>query len=159
MVFFRKQNAALLIAAILLLCGCNEKKISSINPKMNFDFTYKSKRLSLSSGKPFMLFFLSRSCGVCSEQIKLLNKLSGVLQIAIINDAKDEADAKAVIKAKNLHLPLVYKKSEVYFLSQAVGGVSGVPAIYFYNASGDMVAKSLGLTPLGWLQQTIKLKL
>lgn len=145
----------LLTLFLLLFTACGEKKVTTINPKQSFSFTYKGGKLSLASHKPFMLFFLSRSCGVCSEQIKELKGLGGILQLGVINDAKDEADARSILKEKKLLLPLVYKRREVRFLSEAVGGVSGVPVIYLYDSLGKQRAKFLGLTPRGLIQRNI----
>lgn len=140
---------------ILFLSGCGEKKITPLGTKKTYSFKYHDKMLVLKQKKPFMLFFLSKDCGVCTQQIKELKGLKNIIQIAVINDASSKAAAKKIKIDKNLSLPLVYDKSQVSFLSQAVGGVSGVPVIYIYQASGLQKYRFLGLTPKGLIQRSI----
>ena len=48
-------------------------------------------------------------------------------------------------KDKDINFPLIFDKDSVLFLSNAVGGISGVPATFIYNK--DNKKRFLGLTP------------
>lgn len=146
----------LLLIISLFFIACNEKELKAINPSEKLSFKYQDKRLELGSKEAFLLFFFSKNCGFCKEQIKILNQIKSIKKIAIINDAKDIKEAKELIKLKKLGFSLIFDKPSVSFLSQAVGGVSAVPVIYLYDKSGNKIYKYLGLTPLGLLIKSIK---
>lgn len=151
----KSKIISLVILISLVFTACNEEKISGINPDKTYIFSYENKHLKLKQNKPFLLFFMSKNCGICTHQIPILNQLKGIIKIAVINDAKNLEEAKLIKQNKKLALSLVYKISSVDFLASAVGGVQAVPLIVIYDAKGRQHSRLLGLSSLKKLRQEL----
>lgn len=150
-----------IIFMMLFFIGCDDGMIAlnSQNP-IKFTFLAKEKILKLDENKAYGLFFFTKSCGACIKQVRILNDIlekENFKVIAVLGDAKDYEDAKDIAKAKNINFPLIFAKDDANFLSNSVGGILGVPAIFFYDNQGKLDKKFLGLTPKSVLENQIKI--
>lgn len=152
------QNFVIFIA--IFFAGCDDGIIALNSQKaLKFEFSPKNKSLKLQENVAFGLFFFTKNCGACSEQVKIINEIlksENFKFIAILGDAINYEDATKTAFKKDIKFPLVFDKDSAKFLSNAVGGVLGVPAIYFYDKNGKFSKKFLGLTPKIILQNEIK---
>lgn len=137
------KSKIILFFIILFICGCNDG-ILALNSKEPFYFKFKYSELTLTNHNSFGLIFITKECGACKEQLKYL-KNSKFNFIVVLGDAKDMNDALNFTKDKDINFPLIFDKDSVLFLSNAVGGISGVPATFIYNK--DNKKRFLGLTP------------
>lgn len=156
---YRKiQNFIIFIA--IFFAGCDDGMIALNSQKaLKFEFSPKSKSLKLQENEAFGLFFFTKHCGACSEQVKIINEIlksENFKFIAILGDALNYEDATKISFKKDIKFPLIFNKDDTNFLSNAVGGILGVPAIYFYDKNGKFSKKFLGLTPRIVLQNQIK---
>ena len=137
------KSKIILFFIILSICGCDDG-ILALNSKEPFYFKFKNSELTLTNHDSFGLIFITKECGACKEQLKYL-KNSKFNFIVVLGDAKDINDALNFAKDKDINFPLIFDKDSVLFLSNAVGGISGVPATFIYNK--DNKKRFLGLTP------------
>ncbi len=157
---YRKiQNFVIFIAFFLV--GCDDGMIALNSQKaLKFDFSPKDKNLKLQENVAFGLFFFTKNCGACIQQTRVLNEIlknENFKFIAVLGDAKDYDEAKKVATKKDIKFPIIFNKDDTKFLSNSVGGILGVPAIYFYDKNGKFSKKFLGLTPKTTLQNQIKI--
>ena len=125
------KSKIILFFLILFICGCNDG-ILALNSKEPFYFKFKNSELTLTNHDSFGLIFITKECGACKEQLKYL-KNSKFNFIVVLGDAKDMNDALNFTKDKDIDFPLIFDKDSVLFLSNAVGGISGVPATFVYS--------------------------
>ena len=149
---------AFALALSLCFLGCFDNKFSTLEGK-SYTFSYNGfeKRLSYGENKPYALVFLTKDCGVCKEQIRILNKLAPLAFefLVVLRDVKDKEEAQIWAKDKNLTLPLFYEARASEFFSRAVGGVYGVPVIVFFDEKGVLAKKLIGLTPQSVLSKEL----
>ena len=143
---------------ILLLClvsalvlGCvkqYEKHHITLNDSSGIDtqFFPTEKRLKIGD-KPYMLFFFGTDCGVCKAAIPDLNALEKeygkeVQFIGILGPSKGFDNDIEILKEHNITFKTTSDKVSVDYFSKAVGGVMGVPVIYFFDKDGKNVIKT-----------------
>ena len=140
--------------------ACSDESFKSLSGE-NYIFSYNGfeKNLKLNNkNENFILAFFTKECGVCKEQIKILQALLKKYDFKIfvvLGDAKNLNDAKIWASKKDLNLPLFYEKNSVKYLSSAVGGIYGVPVLSFFKNS-KMSEKFIGLTSYKILENELK---
>ncbi len=150
---------AFALALSLCFLGCFDNKFSTTSGQAyEFSFNGFEKRLSYGESKPYALVFFTKDCGVCAEQIRVLNALKGRYDfefLAVLSGAQDKTDAQLWAQKKNLNAPLFYEARASEFLSRAVGGIDGVPVIVFVGKTGILGKKFSGLTPQSMLEKEL----
>lgn len=150
---------AFVLAVSLCFAGCFDNKFTTTEDKAyKFSFNGFEKRLSYGENKPYALVFFTKDCGVCGEQIRILNALKeryGFEFLAVLTGVKDKADAQLWAEKKRLNFPLFYEVRASEFLSRAVGGVWGVPVIVFVDEKGILGKRLSGLTPQSVLDKEL----
>lgn len=147
-----------ILGAILaiLLCGCleNEANFDALNLG-KISATYANKMLAItqdsSDNSDFMLFFFTSTCGVCKEQIPILEELSQNIRIyGILGDISNTQKAQYFIESSKITMPIFYQSNARRFLANASNGIKGVPVIVVFK-NGKVAQKFIGLTPKGIL--------
>ncbi|MDR1614456.1 MAG: TlpA family protein disulfide reductase [Campylobacteraceae bacterium] len=171
MTFDMIKKAAVLMAALFFLTACSknigEKKHITLNGKNSevsalvTYFTASNKTLKLESGKPFLLFFTSTTCGACAEAVPYINyfdeKYADKLEvIGIMNGDLGLDKGFELLSAKNINFRVISEIKSVDYFSRAVGGIYGTPVFYIYDKDGVLKKKFLGLTPQSILEEGIK---
>lgn len=160
---FRVQTYffALIMALFFAACDSGEN-FKALNSDKNYNFSYNGfeKTLKLDNKmQNFALVFFTKDCGVCKEQIPILQNLAKNYDFNIfivLGDANDANDAKAWTDEKALsNLAMFYERKAVKYLSKAVGEIYAVPVLSFFN-QGKMDEKFIGLTPYSILQSEVK---
>lgn len=157
-----KNKIAFIIAFVgLILAGCDDGMIAiNSSEPIRIDFDTGSKTLKNATAKPYALMFVGKDCGSCDEQIKVVNQILGERKfefIAVLNASGDYTKAKQIADEKALDkMPVIFDSQSVQYLSNAVGGIMGIPATYFYDSEGKMQGKFLGFTPKSTFEETIK---
>lgn len=150
---------AFALAISLCFLACFDNKFGTTNGQAyEFSFNGFEKRLSYGENKPYALVFFTKDCGVCKEQIRILNELQTLHNfefLVVLKDAQDKEYALLWAQSKNLNLPLFYEARASDFLSRAVGGVWGVPVIVFVDEKGILGKKFNGLTPQSVLEKEL----
>lgn len=150
---------AFILALSLCFAGCFDNKFTTTEGKAyKFSFNGFEKRLSYGENKPYALVFFTKDCGVCGEQIRVLNALKERYDfefLVVLSGVKDKADAQLWAQKKNLTLPLFYGARASEFLSRAVGGIYGVPVIVFVGENGILGKTFSGLTPQSVLDKEL----
>lgn len=114
---------ALIVALFFIACDSGENfKALNSNKIYNFSYNGFEKSLKLDDQtQNFALVFFTKDCGVCKEQIPILQDLAKNYDFNIfivLGDAKDAKDAKAWADEKGLsHLALFYEKKAAKYLS------------------------------------------
>lgn len=109
---------ALIVALFFIACDSGENfKALNSNKIYNFSYNGFEKSLKLDDqAQNFALVFFTKDCGVCKEQIPILQDLAKNYDFNIfivLGDAKDAKDAKAWADEKGLsHLALFYEKKQ-----------------------------------------------
>ena len=139
-----------------------EKHHITLNDSSGIDtqFSQPKKRLKIGD-KPYMLFFFGTDCGVCKTAIPDLNLLQkqygkDVEFIGILGPSKGFDKDIELLKEHNITFKTTSDKVSVDYFSKAVGGVMGVPVIYFFDKDGKMRSKFIGLTPKSVLEGAIR---
>ncbi|MBZ7994984.1 TlpA family protein disulfide reductase [Campylobacter canadensis] len=144
---------------VLLFCACSEEKMSALNSKELIMIKFDAKQKAIKGiNEAFMLFFYTQDCGVCNEQIPVLNELNKenkIKLIAVLGGARDYLDAKK--KLKGVEFATIYDPNDVEYLSSIVGGIYGVPAMFIYDKEGKLKKRFLSLTPKSVLLKEINL--
>ncbi|MBZ7954084.1 MULTISPECIES: TlpA family protein disulfide reductase [Campylobacter] len=151
---------ALITALFFIACSDGENFKSLDHKNYNFSYNGFEKTLKLNQkDENFALVFFTKDCGVCKEQIKILQQLIQNYNFnvfVILGDAKNLDDAKNWAKEKGLtQLTLFYEKNAAKYLSDSIGSIYGVPVISFFE-SGKMNKKFIGLTPYHILENEVK---
>ena len=152
-----------LVSALVMGCVKQyEKHHITLNDSSGIDtqFFPTEKRLKIGD-KPYMLFFFGTDCGVCKAAIPDLNTLEKeygkeVQFIGILGPSKGFDKDIELLKEHNITFKTTSDKVSVDYFSKAVGGVMGVPVIYFFDKDGKMRSKFIGLTPKSVLEGAIR---
>ena len=153
------------IFAALVFAGCAkeyEKHHITLNDPRGIDTQFFPSQQRLKIGdKPYMLFFFGTDCGVCKKQIPDLNELYKIYGdkmefIGVLGPSKGFDKDMALLKEHGIEFKTTSDKVSVDYFSKAVGGVMGVPVVYFFDKSGKMSGKFIGLTPKSVLESAIK---
>lgn len=160
---FRIQTYFFALIASLLFIACDSgENFKALNSDKSYNFAYNGFEKNLKLDKQmqnFALVFFTKDCGVCKEQIPILQTLAKNYDFnifVVLGDAKDANDAKAWAKEKGLsNLAMFYEKKAAKYLSSSVGDIFGVPVISFFK-KGKMDEKFIGLTPYSVLEAEIK---
>lgn len=151
-----KTKAFALLLVLFLSCGCSsDDGFLALNSKEKIFLKYDSKEKALKGfDEPFLIFFYSSTCGYCTEQAKYLKELenTGFKMLAVIGDKPKYT--QALKHTHGLNIPIIYEYKDVNYLSNAVGGISGVPVIVFFDKQGNVVQRYNGLISLKRLKQT-----
>jgi thiol-disulfide isomerase/thioredoxin len=171
MVFDMIKKAVILASALFFILSCSnsvgEKKHIALNGKTSevstviTHFSASNKTLQLESGKPFVLFFTSTTCGACAEAIPYMNyfdeKYADKLEvIGIMNGDLGLDKGFEILRAKDINFKVISEIKSVDYFSRAVGGIYGTPVFYIYDKDGVLKKKFLGLTPQSVLEDSIK---
>ncbi|MBZ7993093.1 conjugal transfer protein TraF [Campylobacter sp. RM9333] len=142
---------------IFLLYACKDEAMLALNSKEPIHLSYSAKEQALKGlNEPFMLFFYTKDCGVCAKQIPILNELSKDYKIiAVLGGMRDYDMAKESLKG--VTFATIYESLDVEYLSNVVGGVWGVPAMFVYDKDGKMVKKFISLTPKSVLENELNM--
>lgn len=145
-----------LMLLCLIFCACKDEYFLTLNSKEPLSLKYNAKEKALKGlDEPFMLFFYSKDCGVCLKQIPILNELSKNYKIiAVLGNMKNKD--MAVKNLKGVTFTTIYDSLDVEYLSNVVGGVYGVPAMFIYDNNGKMVKKFISLTPKSVLEKELR---
>ncbi|EAL7651526.1 TPA: conjugal transfer protein TraF [Campylobacter jejuni] len=152
---------ALIIALFFVACDSGEN-FKALNNDKTYNFAYNGFEKSLKlndKAQNFALVFFTKDCGVCKEQIPILQNLAKNYDFnifVVLGDANDANDAKAWADEKGLsNLAMFYEKRAAKYLSSAIGEIYGVPVLSFFK-EGKMDEKFIGLTPYSILEKEIK---
>ena len=148
-----------LVSALVLGCVKQYEKHHD-SSGIDTQFFPTEKRLKIGD-KPYMLFFFGTDCGVCKAAIPDLNALEKeygkeVQFIGILGPSKGFDKDIEILKEHNITFKTTSDKVSVDYFSKAVGGVMGVPVIYFFDKDGKMRSKFIGLTPKSVLESAIR---
>lgn len=157
----------------VLLCGCleNEASFEAINAG-KIDVSYNNQRLMVSSdssevsskshsiksqdSNKFVLFFFTSTCGVCKEQIPILEELfsQNIRIYGVLGDIPNLTNATKFIESSHIKMPIFYTSNARRFFTNATNGVKGVPVIAIFK-DGKLTQKLIGLIPKSVLLQSI----
>ena len=163
-----KYRIASFVAFVaLFFSGCNDDGIIALNADAPILLNYSAKDSRLSFGyvkkesakKPFALVFIAKDCGNCDEQIKVINEILKEREfdfLAVLNSVPNIELAKEIADEKRVKIPVIYDDESVEYLNNIVGGITGVPAIFFYDKDGKMSTKFLGLVPKNRILEQIR---
>ena len=142
----------IILSAVLFFVACeNKREHFSVNTNERFVSTYAASTQILKFegvNKPFVLFFFSKDCAVCAEQIPVLNEIqkSGEAKIiGILNYKTNNADDIKMLKSKGVEFSTINDAKSVKYFSNIIGGVFGTPVSVIYSADGKEKQKFLGL--------------
>jgi len=76
--------------------------------------------------------------------------------VAVLNSTPNIELAKEIADEKRVKIPVIYDDESVEYLNNIVGGITGVPAIFFYDKDGKMSTKFLGLVPKNRILEQIR---
>ena len=151
---------ACILALSLCFSGCFDNAFDALHSDKDYKFSFNGvkKELHFGSNKAYALAFFTKDCGVCKEQIAILNTLNALYDfefLVVLGDVKDKNEALIWAENKKLTLPLFYEKRASEFLARGVGGIYGVPVIVFFDKKGILNTKFTGLTPQSVLNAKI----
>ena len=158
------KKLMIILGAALLFSACQSERVhNSVNSEQNFTSSYDASTKALKFtgiDKPFVLFFFTKDCGACAEQIPALNEIekSGEAKIiGIFNSRKGKDGDIAMLKSKGVEFDTINDPKSVKYFSNIVGGVSGTPVSVIYGSDGAQKKLFLGLYPKSAFKQQIKL--
>lgn len=134
--------------------GCDDS-FNALNTDKKVTFSYNPDDRSLKVfDEPFLIFFYSSSCGYCKEQAKYLKDFENSFKmIGVIGDKPKKENA--LKHTHELNIPIIYEYAGVKFLSSAVGEISAVPVLVFYDKNGKIIKRYSGLVSKQRLENQI----
>jgi len=175
----RLKNLLLIpVLATLLLTGCSDKNASGSDSSgtvllntldgntLNVNYTpgriAKFKDLSIpgTENKIVFLDFFSTSCGPCRDEIPHLVNLQEKYKddfqvIGVLVENKTLPEIKDFAHLFNINYT-VTNAGEDYEMTQLVGGVRGIPAMFMYDKSGKYFTHYIGAVPQAMIENDIK---
>lgn len=110
--------------------------------------------------KVVLLNFWATWCPPCKAEIPHLNNLVNkykddfIVIGVLVEEDKPNNIVTQFMKDYNIQYP-ISNGTENFYLAQAVGGVSSIPAMFMYNKNGKQVASYVGATPEEILESDI----
>ncbi len=162
----KMKKLSLLLALALLFVACDRKqKAKSINTDDVFSFSItqndsKISNISANNGKILVLNFFTSTCGGCKEELPSFTKLSEELKkdvsfVGVLGEKIDKKSALKFLDKYKVSYPIINQAKSVKVLSDAVGGVFGVPVTVVYDKNGKLIQKFLGVVPASILKKAI----
>jgi thiol-disulfide isomerase/thioredoxin len=182
----KKTYYSLLAAFLFLMSACSDKDEHNTPQKAQIDpnapktisllqmsgnelnITYapglipKFKHLDISSHKGKILFldFFKTDCQPCRDEIphlvNLQDKYKDQFQVIGINVGNEAiTDLRSFSDYYHLNYPLV-EAGQNYIMTDLVGGVRGVPAMFMYDEDGNYFTHYLGAVPQAMIENDIK---
>ncbi|MBS9782564.1 MAG: TlpA family protein disulfide reductase [Arcobacter sp.] len=162
----KKFLIPIVLCFFILACfdGREEKVTSVQNNKLVFKLQRAKENFDISlknNNKYLVLNFFTSECGACKEEIpsfiEITNDLKDKVKIVgIMGDKLSPKDSKAFINKYKFNYDVITNPRTVKILSNAVGGVFGVPVTYIYNKKGKLVNKVLGYVPKNTLLKMLR---
>jgi thiol-disulfide isomerase/thioredoxin len=175
-----KKLLGFLLFFSLLLTGCDSKDEINENivasAKQSNSQTFKLKRtdgtyLTIEKEKDKWVFkdypnkvvllnFWATWCPPCKAEIPHLNNLVNkykndfIVIGVLVEEDKPNNIVTQFMKDYNIQYPIT-NGSENFYLAQAIGGVSSIPAMFMYDKNGKKVASYVGATPEEILENDI----
>ncbi len=154
-----------LFTLFLLFIGCDRKEsVKSLNFDKSLSFVIskgegKISNISLENKKPTVINFFTTTCGGCKEELPGLVRLQNeygkkVNFIGVLGEKIDKKSAFEFINHFKLNYPVINNSRLVQVLSDAIGGVFGVPVTVVYDKKGKVVQKFLGVVPESTLRKS-----
>lgn len=113
-----------------------------------YDKDGKAVKLSDFRGKPVVLNFWASWCGPCQSEMPDFNEKHGelgedihFLMVNLTDNAKEKENALALLAKKGYTFPVYFDTD----IDAAIAyGVSSIPATYFIDAEGRLIARASG---------------
>ncbi len=152
---------ALIIALFFVACDSGEN-FKALNSDKTYNFAYNGFEKSLKLNdktQNFALVFFTKDCGVCKEQIPILQNLAKNYDFnifVVLGDANDANDAKAWADEKGLsNLAMFYEKEQLNTFQVPLGKYMECLCLVF-SKKEKWMKKFIGLTPYSILEKEIK---
>ncbi len=157
----------LVLVLCLLFVGCDRKesaKSLNFEKSLNFHISKgegKISNISLDNNKPIVINFFTTTCGGCKEElpglVKLQNKYGDKINfIGVLGERIDKKVALKFLNKYNINYPIINQSRQVQILSDAVGGVFGVPITVVFDKNGKLIKKFLGVVPMSTLTKSFR---
>jgi cytochrome c biogenesis protein CcmG/thiol:disulfide interchange protein DsbE len=146
-----KRLLTFVLAALLVLCGCNTgshpPRINEAAPDFTITDSQRTVALSQLKGKLVLLNFWATWCAPCIEEmpslVQLQKQMGNKVTVFAVSEDADDGAYKQFIRDHNVDLLTVrdtkQKTNEVY-------GTFKFPETYVINRDGKIVRKFIGAT-------------
>ncbi len=156
-----------LICSLFFLLGCERvQTANSLNMDKSFKFYInkgdgKISKINTKDNKVLVLNFFTSTCGGCKEELPGMVKLHEELSkdvniIGVLGEKIDKKSAMKFLDKYKINFPVLNESKPVKVLSDAIGGVFGVPVTVVYDRKGNVIDKFLGVVPTVTLKKSIK---
>lgn len=140
----------------------NLGKVSAIyvNDSLQLDFPTLAEWKQSVDSKPFALFFFTTTCGVCKEQIPILQEIvdESTKIYGVLGNAPSVDLAQKYAESSAITLPIFYESKAKRFFTQIIGGAEGVPVVVTFDKDGRVKGRFMGLTPKDVLKNALQNK-
>lgn len=134
-----------------------------MDKKIDFHITKgdsKISNISLKDNKVLVLNFFTSTCGGCKEElpgmVKLQQKFGDRVNfIGVLGEKIEKEKALKFLDGYKINFPVINKSRAVQLLSNAIGGVFGVPVTVIYDKNGKVIQKFLGVVPTSKLRKNV----
>jgi thiol-disulfide isomerase/thioredoxin len=134
--------------------------------EMNVNFSegrikkFKDLNISGYENKILFLDFFSTSCGPCRDEIPHLVNLQNKYKedfavIGILVENKTLEEIRDFATLFNINYP-VTDAGEEYIMTELVGGVRGIPAMFMFDKNGEYFTHYIGAVPQTMIENDIK---
>lgn len=160
------KKLSVILAVLLLFFGCDRKentKAINMDKDLNFHITKgedKISNITLNDNKVLVLNFFTSTCGGCKEELPGMVKMQKSMGekvnfIGVLGEKIDKKSALKFLSGYNINFPVINKSKTVQVLSDAIGGVFGVPVTVVFGKDGKVVKKFLGVVPTSILRKNV----
>lgn len=140
----------------------NLGKVSAfyVNDSLQLDFPSAKEWKQSVDSKPFALFFFTTICGVCKEQIPILQEIvdESTKIYGVLGNAPSVDLAQKYAESNAITLPIFYESKAKRFFTQIIGGAEGVPVVVTFDKDGRVKGRFMGLTPKDVLKNALQNK-